>query len=83
MSLLDAEYLAASVPNSTYLESGINQVPTSSLASSSKKESEFKILIVDDEPVNLTVLSNQLSLHNYQVTQANNCLLYTSDAADD
>ena len=72
MSLLDAEYLAASVPKSTYLESEINQVPTSSLASSSKKESEFKILIVDDEPVNLAVLSNQLSLHNYQVTRANN-----------
>ena len=35
-------------------------------------EGEFKILIVDDEPVNLTVLSNQLSLHNYQVIQANN-----------
>lgn len=72
ISLLDAEYLAASVSEPTYLESEINQVQTSILASSSKKEGEFQILIVDDETVNLTVLSNQLSLHNYQVIQANN-----------
>ncbi|MBS9772224.1 response regulator [Trichodesmium erythraeum] len=72
MSLLDTDYLAPSVPEPTYLESEINQVQTSSLPSSSKKESEFQILIVDDEPVNLTLLSNQLSLHNYQVIQANN-----------
>ncbi len=31
---------------------------------------KFVILIVDDEPVNLQVLTNQLSLHNYQVKQA-------------
>jgi CheY-like chemotaxis protein len=31
---------------------------------------KFKILIVDDEPVNLQVLVNQLSLQNYKVTQA-------------
>ena len=30
----------------------------------------FKILIVDDEPVNLQVLANHLSLHDYAVTQA-------------
>jgi two-component system, sensor histidine kinase ChiS len=30
----------------------------------------FKIMIVDDEPVNLQVLYNHLSLHNYAVTQA-------------
>ncbi|HEY9653432.1 MAG TPA: SpoIIE family protein phosphatase, partial [Coleofasciculaceae cyanobacterium] len=31
---------------------------------------EFKILIVDDEPVNRQVLSNHLSLQNYDITQA-------------
>ena len=30
----------------------------------------YRILIVDDEPVNLQVLENHLSLHNYSVTQA-------------
>ncbi|MEM1169327.1 MAG: adenylate/guanylate cyclase domain-containing protein [Cyanobacteria bacterium P01_H01_bin.35] len=74
MSSLDAEFLAASVPEGTYLESEINQVQTSCLASSCKKEEEgeFKILIVDDEAVNLMVLANHLSLHNYEVIQANN-----------
>lgn len=32
----------------------------------------FKILIVDDEPINLQVLVNLLSLHNYDLTQASN-----------
>jgi two-component system sensor histidine kinase ChiS len=32
----------------------------------------FKILIVDDEPINLQVLNNQLSLKNYTITQAIN-----------
>jgi signal transduction histidine kinase/serine phosphatase RsbU (regulator of sigma subunit) len=36
----------------------------------SELQSEFKILIVDDEAVNLQVLVNHLSLHNYAVTQA-------------
>ena len=35
---------------------------------------DFKILIVDDEPVNLQVLANHLSLENYSITQANNGL---------
>lgn len=32
----------------------------------------FQILIVDDEPVNLQVLVNHLSLQNYAITQASN-----------
>ncbi|MGC1395579.1 MAG: response regulator, partial [Coleofasciculaceae cyanobacterium] len=32
----------------------------------------FKILIVDDEPINLQVLVNLLSLQNYSLTQASN-----------
>jgi len=35
---------------------------------------EFKILIVDDEPINLQVLANNLSLENYAITQATNGL---------
>ncbi len=31
-----------------------------------------RILIVDDEPINIQALVNQLSLHNYSVTQATN-----------
>ncbi|MDM8559693.1 cache domain-containing protein [Candidatus Parabeggiatoa sp. HSG14] len=33
-------------------------------------EGEFKILIVDDEPINRQVLVNHLSLHNYAISQA-------------
>jgi two-component system sensor histidine kinase ChiS len=35
---------------------------------------EFKILIVDDEPINLQVLANNLSLEHYAITQATNGL---------
>ncbi len=31
---------------------------------------QFRILIIDDDPTNLQVLENQLTLHNYIVTQA-------------
>ncbi len=36
--------------------------------------SEFKILVVDDEPVNIQVIANNLSLQNYAITQATNGL---------
>ncbi|MBD2042804.1 hybrid sensor histidine kinase/response regulator [Microcoleus sp. FACHB-672] len=35
-------------------------------------EKQFKVLIVDDEPVNLQVLVNILSLYNYAITKASN-----------
>lgn len=36
----------------------------------SDNHQKFHILIVDDEPINLQVLNNHLSIQNYQVTQA-------------
>ena len=39
---------------------------------SAPTEGAFHILIVDDEPVNLQVLVNHLSLQNYAITQASN-----------
>ena len=35
-------------------------------------DNQFKILIVDDEPINLQVLMNHLALENFVVTQASN-----------
>ncbi|MDM8532133.1 ATP-binding protein [Anaerolineales bacterium HSG25] len=35
-------------------------------------EKAFRVLVVDDEPVNLQVLVNQLTLQNYQVVEAHN-----------
>ncbi|NES22281.1 MAG: response regulator [Symploca sp. SIO3E6] len=42
-------------------------IPTPNLTSDN---GNFKILIVDDEPINLQVLSNNLALENYAITQA-------------
>ena len=39
-----------------------------------EKDSRFHILAVDDDPINLQVLVNHLSLQNYQVTLANDGL---------
>jgi two-component system sensor histidine kinase ChiS len=36
------------------------------------KEKMFKVLIVDDEPINRQVLINNLSLYNYAITEASN-----------
>ena len=38
------------------------------------QDQKFQILIVDDEPVNIQVLINYLSLQNYAITQATNGL---------
>ncbi|NJN32430.1 MAG: response regulator [Synechococcales cyanobacterium RM1_1_8] len=60
---------------------GSNLAPSSALASPSQfpaslglepsiAAAQFKILIVDDEPVNLQVLANHLSLEKYAIIQA-------------
>ncbi len=43
---------------------------TSGITITTTVESDFRILIVDDEPVNLEVLANYLSLQRYAITQA-------------
>lgn len=45
---------------------------TPSVVSKLQLDHNFKILVVDDEPINLQVLENQLLLSNYQVTKAHN-----------
>ncbi len=42
------------------------------LSDTNSEHNKFKILVVDDEPVNCQVLVNLLSLHNYTITQAAN-----------
>ena len=39
-----------------------------------EESGDFKILVVDDEPVNIQVIANNLSLQNYAITQATNGL---------
>ena len=54
------------------LEEDIEPTIEKSLTINSDHPQQFKILIVDDEPVNLQVLINHLSLENYAITQAVN-----------
>ncbi len=50
----------------------LSQEPPADIASILPTEGTARILVVDDEPVNLQVLSNQLSLQQYAVTKAVN-----------
>ena len=56
----------AAVRSSELRAESVQQPSVSPDASNSR----FHILIVDDEPVNLQVLVNYLSLHNYSISQA-------------
>ncbi|WP_254564096.1 ATP-binding protein [Oscillatoria sp. HE19RPO] len=47
-------------------------IGTLTLLNEDENSEQFKILIVDDEPVNLQVLVNHLSVQNYAITQASN-----------
>jgi len=49
----------------------MEQLETQTRFQQEQNEEQFKLLIVDDEPVNLQVLNNYLSLQNYYVVQAN------------
>lgn len=48
--------------------------PSSSASGLSSAMGDIKVLVVDDDPVNLQVLVNNLSLQNYSITQAGNGL---------
>jgi len=57
------------------IETGLNdtlqeEIIKESLSASLHLHSKFRILIVDDEPVNLQVLHDYLSLQNYQLVEA-------------
>lgn len=47
-------------------------IATNSLQLKTKNKQHIKVLIVDDDPINLQVLINNLSLESYAVTQASN-----------
>ncbi|GAB4173445.1 MAG: hypothetical protein Fur006_02790 [Coleofasciculaceae cyanobacterium] len=48
--------------------------PSSSASGSASSMGNIRVLVVDDDPVNLQVLVNNLSLQNYSITQAGNGL---------
>lgn len=47
-------------------------LPQLLLSLTAPSNGEFTILVVDDEPINLQVVANHLSLQNYAIIQANN-----------
>jgi PAS domain S-box-containing protein len=50
----------------------VNEFESLPLRQTNDNSQQFKILMVDDEPVNLQVLINHLSQQNYSLTQASN-----------
>lgn len=62
---------SAALENSDNLGSAIAESTPASLANSSELSGSV-VLVVDDEPVNLQVLANHLSLQDYTIVQASN-----------
>lgn len=60
------------VPNLQSLEISTEKEIVATLSPSEQMDESFHVLIVDDDPINLTVLENQLSLENYAITRAYN-----------
>ncbi|RKZ93250.1 MAG: guanylate cyclase [Candidatus Parabeggiatoa sp. nov. 1] len=61
--------LASDDPNVDALAGSV-AAPQGLIRPENEQSEIFKILIVDDEPVNLHVLTNHLSLYNYTIVQA-------------
>ena len=59
---------------SNSLDSSLQALPLTTFNQeiSTNNEQKIKVLVVDDEPINLQVLVNTLSLQNYSLTQASN-----------
>ena len=62
----------SSLPSIPLVTESEHENPEAVLEILAAESGDFKILIVDDEPVNLQVLRNNLALQNYAITQANN-----------
>ncbi|CAN1213212.1 response regulator [Tumidithrix helvetica PCC 7403] len=74
-SLVAPEFVAPALADRNGWASNLPSANQSPLAAPLVADAgNLKILIVDDEPVNLQVLANNLSLANYAIAQANNGL---------
>ncbi|MEQ9671129.1 ATP-binding protein [Coleofasciculus sp. G2-EDA-02] len=62
--------------NGSATEVKTNQIVTDEITTTAAEfavnQNKLKILVVDDEPINIQVLVNHLSLENYGITQASN-----------
>ncbi|QUW21051.1 response regulator [Sporosarcina sp. Marseille-Q4063] len=64
--------VASSVAADGFIDTFVPSAPIEKLPTHSNKGTSAKILIADDEPVNLQVLINNLSLEGYKVVAASN-----------
>ncbi len=71
-NFLETDLLVNSSPSVVSTSATANPLTLANITT--KEEGQFRILIVDDEPVNLQVLNNYLSLRDYIVAQATNGL---------
>ncbi len=69
---LTEEFRIVTTPELAQQSSIIN--PGLSANSELPENQRIKILVVDDEPINIQVITNNLSLENYAITQASNGL---------
>lgn len=67
-----SDFVSTLSTSTLYKNSLIQRETVTNVPEISQKKTGFKILIVDDEPINLQVLVNHLSLENYAITQATN-----------
>ncbi len=70
--LVVEEEVASSVATEGFIETFVPSLPLDKLPMDSGKGTSAKILIADDEPVNLQVLINNLTLKGYEVIAASN-----------
>ncbi len=69
-ALAPAPPLSSAFANALDYPDALEILAEAELAAVQQNGRRFKILVVDDEPVNLQVLVNQLSLENYEIIQA-------------
>ncbi|NEP13244.1 MAG: ammonium transporter [Symploca sp. SIO2C1] len=75
LSLVSGEPLVTKAINNEEAKTNLQVITRSEQVITNDQElstNQFKVLIVDDEPVNLQVLVNHLSLENYAIAQAAN-----------
>jgi len=67
---ISEEQAPSSQLSTIHVSSSLEEIDTSTQPDKLTSD-QMKILVVDDEPVNLQVLNNYLSLQNYHIVQAN------------
>ena len=71
---IKSQALQSKTPKSSKIAQSTEPIKSQISQSKTLDRTQFKVLIVDDEPVNRQVLINHLALYNYEITEASNGL---------